>query len=66
MKQIENILSNELKNIHDSGLYKDERKLFSELIKNQDHLYSILEKGEKKAKIIARKVLDRVRSKLGY
>ena len=47
-------------------LYRDERKLFSELLKNQDHLYSILEKGEKKAKIIARKVLDRVRSKLGY
>ena len=47
-------------------LYRDERKLFSELLKNQDHLYRILEKGEKKAKIIARKVLDRVRSKLGY
>ena len=47
-------------------LYRDERKLFSELLKNQDHLYSILEKGEKKAKIIARKVLDRVRNKLGY
>ena len=26
MKQIENILSNELKNIHDSGLYKDVRQ----------------------------------------
>ena len=47
-------------------LYRDERILFSELLKNQDHLYRILEKGEKKAKIIARKVLDRVRSKLGY
>ena len=47
-------------------LYRDERKLFSELLNNQDHLYRILEKGEKKAKIIARKVLDRVRSKLGY
>ena len=29
MKQIENILSNELKNIHDSGLYKDERQIES-------------------------------------
>ena len=29
MKQIENILSNELKSIHDSGLYKDERQIES-------------------------------------
>ena len=29
MKQIENILFNELKNIHDSGLYKDERQIES-------------------------------------
>ena len=29
MKQIENILSNELKKIHDSGLYKDERQIES-------------------------------------
>ena len=29
MKQIENILSNELKNIQDSGLYKDERQIES-------------------------------------
>ena len=47
-------------------LYRDERKLYSELLKNQDHLYEILEKGEKKAKVIAGEVLDRVRSKLGY
>ena len=47
-------------------LYSDERKLFSELIKNKDHLYKILEKGERKAKIIAEEVLVRVRSRLGY
>ena len=47
-------------------LYSEERKLYSELIKNPDHLYDILVKGEKKARIIAEKVLSRVRSKLGY
>ena len=47
-------------------LYRDERKLYSELLKNQDHLYNILEKGERKAKIIAEEVLVRVRSRLGY
>ena len=47
-------------------LYSDERKLYSELIKNKDHLYNILEKGERKAKIIAEEVLVRVRSRLGY
>ena len=47
-------------------LYSDERKLYSELIKNKDHLYNILEKGERKAKIIAGEVLIRVRSRLGY
>ena len=47
-------------------LYSDERKLYSELIKNKDHLFNILEKGERKAKIIAEEVLVRVRSMLGY
>ena len=47
-------------------LYREERKLYSELIKNPDHLYDILLKGEKKARIIAEKVLRRVRSKLEY
>ena len=47
-------------------LYREERKLYSELIKNPDHLYDILLKGEKKARIIAEKVLHRVRSKLEY
>ena len=47
-------------------LYREERKLYSELIKNPDHLYDILVKGEKKAMIIAEKVLRRVRSKLEY
>ena len=47
-------------------LYREERKLYSELIKNPDHLYDILVKGEKKASTIAEKVLSRVRSKLGY
>ena len=47
-------------------LYRDERKLYSEVLKNQDHLYNILEKGERKAKIIAEEVLVRVRSRLGY
>jgi len=47
-------------------LYRDERKLYSELLENPDHLYGILVKGEEKARVIADKVLDRVRSKLGY
>ena len=47
-------------------LYREERKLYLELIKNPDHLYDILLKGEKKARIIAEKVLRRVRSKLEY
>ena len=47
-------------------LYSDERKLYSELIQNKDHLFNILEKGERKAKIIAEEVLVRVRSRLGY
>ncbi len=47
-------------------LYRDERKLYSELLQNPDHLYGILVKGEEKARVIADKVLDRVRSKLGY
>tara|TARA_Y100000813_G_C24109248_1_gene326947 strand:+ start:533 stop:643 length:111 start_codon:yes stop_codon:yes gene_type:complete len=36
------------------------------LLKNKDHLYNILEKGERKAKIIAEEVLVRVRNRLGY
>ena len=47
-------------------LYRDERKLYSELLENPDHLYGILIKGEEKARVIADKVLERVRSKLGY
>ena len=47
-------------------LFRKERKLYSELIQNPDHLYGILVKGEEKARVIADKVLERVRSKLGY
>ena len=38
-------------------LYEDERKLYSELLKNKDHLYNILEKGEKKQKLLHEKFL---------
>jgi tryptophanyl-tRNA synthetase len=47
-------------------LYKEERNLYEELLKNPDHLYEILEKGENKARTIAKSVLDRVKNKLGY
>ena len=47
-------------------LYKEERNLYEELLKNPDHLYGILEKGENKARAIAKSVLDRVKNKLGY
>ena len=47
-------------------LFRNERKLYSELLQNPDHLYGILVKGEEKARVIADKVLERVRSKLGY
>ena len=47
-------------------LFRKERKLYSELLQNPDHLYGILVKGEEKARVIADKVLKRVRSKLGY
>ncbi|PDH41401.1 MAG: tryptophan--tRNA ligase [Rhodothermaeota bacterium MED-G19] len=47
-------------------LYKEERNLYDELLKNPDHLYGILEKGENKARTIAKSVLDRVKNKLGY
>ena len=47
-------------------LYKEERNLYEELLKNPDHLYEILEKGENKARAIAKSVIDRVKNKLGY
>lgn len=47
-------------------LYKQERNLYNKLLKNPDHLYGILEKGENKARAIAKSVLDRVKNKLGY
>tara|TARA_B100001029_G_scaffold55336_1_gene44599 strand:- start:328 stop:1296 length:969 start_codon:yes stop_codon:yes gene_type:complete len=46
--------------------YKKPRSKYFELIKNQDHIYKILEQGEIKAKKIACTVLERVRNKLGY
>mgnify|MGYP003313789597 CR=1 FL=1 len=46
--------------------FRKERKLYSELLQNPEHLYGILVKGEEKARVIADKVLERVRSKLGY
>jgi tryptophanyl-tRNA synthetase len=47
-------------------IYKEERNLYEELLKNSDHLYEILEKGENKARTIAKSVLDRVKNTLGY
>ena len=47
-------------------LYEDERNSYFDLLKNPDHLYKILEKGEDKARVIALSVINRVKSKLGY
>ena len=46
--------------------FRKPREKYFDLIKNYDHLNSVLEIGEKKAKIIAQEVLERVRIKLGY
>ena len=46
--------------------FKNQRNKYFDLMKNYDHLNNVLEIGEKKAKIIAGNVLDRVRKKLGY
>ena len=59
-------VSNSFKIDNILDLFRKERKLYSELLQNPDHLYGILVKGEEKARVIADKVLERVRSKLGY
>ena len=46
--------------------YKDQRKIYFDLIKNEDYLNNVLKLGEKKAKVIANNVLNRVKKKLGY
>ena len=46
--------------------YKNQRKMYFDLIKNEDYLNNVLKLGEKKAKVIANNVLSRVKKKLGY
>lgn len=46
--------------------YAEERKLFSFFMENLPELHAKLEKGEEKARAIAREVLGRVKEKLGY
>jgi tryptophanyl-tRNA synthetase len=46
--------------------FYNERKLYLEYMQNKDHLNSILEIGENKAREIANNVMDRVKSKLGF
>jgi len=46
--------------------YKDEKERYSYLMENKDILDSELLKGAKKARIIAREVLNRVRNNIGY
>ena len=46
--------------------YDEERKLFNFYMENLPELHAKLEKGEEKAREIAREVLGRVKEKLGY
>ncbi len=46
--------------------YKNERKKFQQLMDNKEILDSELLKGAKKARVIAREVLNRVRKNIGY
>ncbi|WKN33705.1 tryptophan--tRNA ligase [Porifericola rhodea] len=46
--------------------YAEERKIFNHYMENLDELHSRLEKGEAKAREIARGVLAKVKDKLGY
>jgi tryptophanyl-tRNA synthetase len=46
--------------------YKTEREKFNHLMENKDVLDVELAKGAKKARVIAREVLDRVRKNIGY
>lgn len=48
------------------SLYARERETFKLYYENPDLLEEKLQKGEEKARVIARSVLDRVRKKLGY
>jgi tryptophanyl-tRNA synthetase len=46
--------------------YKNEREAFNFYMSNPDELERKLEQGEARARIVAHKVLDRARKKLGY
>jgi tryptophanyl-tRNA synthetase len=46
--------------------FADERKMYSELMKNTGDLDTILKNGAEKARIVASTTLGRVREKLGY
>jgi tryptophanyl-tRNA synthetase len=46
--------------------YKTEREVYSELMENKEKLDEVLEIGATKAREVARKVLGKVRVKLGY
>jgi len=46
--------------------YAEERRLFNFFMENLPELHAKLEKGEEKARAIAREVLGRVKEKLGY
>lgn len=46
--------------------FKEERKVFSYYMENPDELNKKLEIGEEKARVIARKTLQKVRQKLGF
>lgn len=47
-------------------IYAEPRKIFSYYMENTDELDERLKKGEEKARVVAAKVLDKVRTKLGY
>ncbi|NJN43150.1 MAG: tryptophan--tRNA ligase [Flammeovirgaceae bacterium] len=46
--------------------YKKERELFNHYINHPEELESILQKSEKKARVVASEVLGKVRNKLGF
>lgn len=46
--------------------FEKERALFNHYMENTDELEAKLQEGERKAKVIAKEVLQRVREKLGY
>ena len=46
--------------------YKNERLIFSQFMANPQQLETELQKGEEKARVVAKQVLARVKQKLGY